>query len=155
MKKLLIIFMSMMMCLVLFSCKDKDGDPDMKKSETKAEKTVSVTIINDVEEADFWIMPHTEENLKTSLWGTATVPKLKAGEKQTVSIGEAENGKYIIRAIDADKAYFSASDMVLGDNYTVYFTTDESKYEAEIETLDENSKKVSSKHAFRGVLGAN
>lgn len=153
MKKVLLIILCVLTSMILFSC--KDGDDVKKNSETTSEKTISVTFVNDVEEADIWIMPHTQENLKTSLWGTATISKLNAGEKQTVSIGESEDEKYIVRIIDKDKAYYSASEMILETGYTVQFKTDDSKYEAAIVSLDQNGKEIASKKAFQGVFGAN
>ena len=115
----------------------------------------AVTFINDVEKADIWILPQTKENLKTSLWGTATISKLKPGEKKTISINDFEEGRYIVRIIDDDKAFYSANDIVLKENYTIRFKTDETKYEAELVTLDQNGEAVSKTEAFQGVLGAN
>ena len=122
---------------------------------SESNKTISVTFINDVEKADIWILPQTKENLKTSLWGTATISKLKPGEKKTISINDFEEGRYIVRIIDDDKAYYSANDIVLKENYTIRFKTDETKYEAELVTLDQNGEAVSKTEAFQGVLGAN
>lgn len=122
---------------------------------SESNKTISVTFINDVEKADIWILPQTKENLKTSLWGTATISKLKPGEKKTISINDFEEGRYIVRIIDDDKAFYSANDIVLKENYTIRFKTDETKYEAELVTLDQNGEAVSKTEAFQGVLGAN
>ena len=156
MKRIMLIVMCSVMCFVLFSCKNEDGESDMKVKETKPEKTVSVTFVNDVEEADIWILPQTEENLKTTLWGTASVSGLKAGEKAGVEVSAQDDGKYIVRIIDADKAYYSANDMILGDSGTVRFQTGDTKYEAEIVSLDRSGSVLSSKkEAFQGVLGAN
>ena len=122
---------------------------------SESNKTISVTFINDVEKADIWILPQTKENLKTSLWGTATISKLKPGEKKTISINDFEEGRYIVRIIDDDKAFYSANDIVLKEKYTIRFKTDETKYEAELVTLDQNGEAVSKTEAFQGVLGAN
>lgn len=122
---------------------------------SESNKTISVTFINDVEKADIWILPQTKENLKTSLWGTATISKLKPGEKKTISINDFEEGRYIVRIIDDDKAYYSANDIILKENYIIRFKTDETKYEAELVTLDQNGEAVSKTEAFQGVLGAN
>jgi len=122
---------------------------------SESNKTISVTFINDVEKADIWILPQTKENLKTSLWGTATISKLKPGEKKTISINDFEEGRYIVRIIDDDKAYYSANDIILKENYIIRFKTDETKYEAELVTLDQNGEAVSTTEAFQGVLGAN
>ena len=125
----------------------------MKKNTAESGKTISVTFINEVEEADIWILPQTEENLKTSLWGTATISKLKSGERKTVGINGSSE-KYIVRIIDVDHAYYSADDIVLQDNYTIRFQTNESKYEASIVTSDTSGNAVTSENVFQGVLGA-
>ena len=122
---------------------------------SESNKTISVTFINDVEKADIWILPQTKKNLKTSLWGTATISKLKPGEKKTISINDFEEGRYIVRIIDDDKAYYSANDIILKENYIIRFKTDETKYEAELVTLDQNGEAVSKTEAFQGVFGAN
>ena len=152
MKRLLLLLLSVTMCSVLCSCKEKDGGSELK---SESNKTISVTFINDVEKADIWILPQTKENLKTSLWGTATISKLKPGEKKTISINDFEEGRYIVRIIDDDKAYYSANDIILKENYIIRFKTDETKYEAELVTLDQNGEAVSTTEAFQGVLGAN
>lgn len=125
------------------------------KAEQAESKTISVTVINEVIEADIWVLPQTEKNLKSSLWGTATISKLKAGDNKTVALSSVDdNEKYIVRIIDADKAYYSASDMVLGDGYTIRFKTGNTKFDSEIVSLDQNGTILLSKAAFQGVLGA-
>ena len=150
MKKLLLILLCATTCFVLFSCKEKDGEPDM----TEPNKTISVTFVNDVEKADIWILPQTEENRKTSLWGTATISKRDSGDKRTVEISSFDEGKYIVRIIDSDHAFYSADDMILGDNCTIHFKSDETKYESSIVVLDKDGKILYSKEAFQGVFGA-
>lgn len=44
-----------------------DGELYIKENALDLGKTISVTFINKVEEADIWILPQTEENLQTSL----------------------------------------------------------------------------------------
>lgn len=150
MKKPLLILLCLILSLMLFSCKGNGGESEMKNKT----KVISVTFINDVEEADIWILPQTEENLKTSLWGTATIPKLKAGEKTTVKLSDSAD-KYIVRIIDVDHAYYSADDITLSDGYSIHFKTDERKHEAVISDIDESGNVISSKEAFQGVFGAN
>lgn len=157
MKKLLSVLLCILLCFALSACKGKDDGSAMTNTdETKVQESISVTFINDVADADIWILPQTDENLRSSLWGTATISKLKAGDKRTADINNiSENGKYIVRIIDADHAYFSAKDMVLEDSYTIRFKTDDSKYEAKIISFDQNGKELFSKEAFQGVFGAN
>ncbi len=154
MKRLFVILLCISMSFVLFSCKESEGEPEMK-NETTPLKTC-VDFINEIEEADIWIMPQTKENLKTTLWGKATISKLKAGEKTTVYIDSVEDGeKYIIRIIDSDKIYYSANDIVLGDDYTILFDRDSESSQECITVLDTDGNTVSSSEAFQGALGAN
>ena len=155
MKKLLLIVLGAMLLICSAACKAEQGESDMKnKSQTNSAGKISVSFVNDVDEADVWILPQTKENLKTTLWGTPTLSKLKKGEKEIADIG-GETEKFIIRIIDTDHAYYAVNDIVLGDGYTVRFKTEESKFDAEIVVLDENGNKTASKeNVFEGMLGA-
>ena len=82
--------------------------------------TKTVTFVNTVRDADAWILPQTAANLKTTVWGTATVPKAKTGESRQVPLGEAgDGGFYIFRMIDADGFFHSANGIVLEDGWRV------------------------------------
>ena len=74
-------------------------------------KEISVTFVNGVEDADIWILPQTDENLGTTLWGT---PTLKDSVKDTIGTCRIEGGaeNYIVRIIDADEAYYAARDFM-------------------------------------------
>ena len=117
--------------------------------------TISVTFQNEVEEADVWLLPQTEENLKTSLWGTPSAGALEKGESVELTLtnpGYAE--AWLVRIIDRNKAYYSAQDLKLEDGYTVVFKSEGSKFDAVIEVHDANGTVVFSAKAFTGVLGA-
>lgn len=130
-----------------------EDETDRKETPAESGKTISVTFVNEVEEADIWILPQTEENLQTSLWGTATISKLKPGEQKTVGINGNQE-KYIVRIIDVDQAYYSANDIALDENYMIRFRTDESKFEAKLVTSDPEGNSVTSENIFQGVFGA-
>ena len=118
-------------------------------------KMISVTFINEVEAADVWILPQTEENLKTSLWGAPSFSKMSIGGSDTCVVNCASTGRYIVRIIDADGAYYAANDLVLDDHYTVRFETQGSKYEAAVVTLDDRGDRSAiTENVFKGVLGA-
>ena len=117
--------------------------------------TVSVSFQNEVEEADVWLLPQTEENLKTSLWGTPSAGALEKGESVELTLtnpGYAE--AWLVRIIDRNKAYYSAQDLKLEDGYTVVFKSEGSKFDAVIELHDASGAVVFSAEAFTGVLGA-
>ena len=114
---------------------------------------ISVTFVNGVEDADIWILPQTEENLKTSLWGTPTLKNSVKGSTGTCRIeGGAE--KYIVRIIDTDQAYYAANDFALHEGVTVKFSTDTDKYDSTLTVLDEIGNVIMTKDGvFEGVLG--
>ena len=115
---------------------------------------ITVSFVNGAEEADVWILPQTEANLKTTLWGTATVGALSAGETAEVSLEEAADAEtWLVRIIDRDHAYYSARDVVLEDGYSIIFRAEDSRYAAVIEVLDREGTVIFSHEAFTGVLG--
>lgn len=118
-------------------------------------ETMRVTFLNAVETADVWILPQTEENVKSSLWGTATIGKLGAGEQREVGIDETDGAEtYIIRIIDDDHAYYAVKDVRLGDGYSIRFQTSDTKYDAVIEIVDADENVLTAEPAFVGVFGA-
>ena len=111
----------------------------------------TITVINGAEEAEFWILPQTEENWRASLWGAATLPKLRAGDQATVTLPEGT--VYFVRIIDTDHAFYAANGVTIKDGYTLRFTTEDTKFEATIDVLDEAGTVISTWAAFEGVLG--
>ena len=117
--------------------------------------TVAVTFRNEVEKADVWILPQTEENLKTSLWGTPGASALGVGDSAELRLKDPEDAEaWLVRIIDDDHAYYSAQDLHLEDGYTVVFRSEGAKFEAVIEVLDPSGAVVFTAEAFTGVLGA-
>ena len=117
--------------------------------------TVSVGFRNEVEEADVWLLPQTEENLKTSLWGTPSAGALGKGASVELTLTNPEYAEaWLVRIIDRDKAYYSAQDLKLEDGYTVVFKSEGSKFDAVIEVHDAGGAVLFSANAFTGVLGA-
>lgn len=113
-----------------------------------------VTVVNEVEEADVWILPQTEENLKSSVWGTASVGKLGVGEAAELELEGSDSSAWIVRIIDADHAYYSVQDLTLEDGYRIVFQSADSKFDAVIQLQDESGAVLSTSEAFVGVLGA-
>ena len=117
--------------------------------------TVNITVRTEVEEADVWVLPQTEENRKTSLWRTPSAAALGAGETAELTLTDPENAEaWLVRIIDDDKAYYAAQDLKLEDGCTVVFRSEGSKFEAVIEVLDPTGTLVFTAEAFEGVLGA-
>lgn len=76
----------------------------------------TVTIINHVQTADIWLLPETQANLKTTLWGTATAAGVQTGENRQIPLCEpGENGCFILRMIDTQEFYYSANSLALSE----------------------------------------
>ena len=109
-----------------------------KASRTKTASNKTVTITNGVKDADIWILPETEENLKTTLWGEATVCGIKTDESCKAPLCEAgENGLYCIRMIDTDNIFYSADGIALNSGWTVRITGNDLQ-SIMVEVTDEN-----------------
>ena len=117
--------------------------------------TLEISFRNEVETADVWVLPQTEENRKSSLWGSPSAGKLGVGETAELTLSNPAYAEaWLVRIIDVDKAYYAAQDLRLEDGCTVVLRSEGSKFEAVIEVLDPSGAVVSSTEAFTGVLGA-
>ena len=85
MKKMVLLALLFLFGILLLGCKTRE-EPKMDSVPPNAENDAGITFINGVKEADIWILPATEENLKTTLWGTATIAKLKTDEAHQLSL---------------------------------------------------------------------
>ena len=140
MKKAVICLISM---LLLCGC---------KANRTSTVNDKAVTFINGINEADLWILPETEENLKTTVWGKATFSGIKANETQTVSLCEAgENGLYIIRMIDTGNTFYSADGITLEPGWTIKLKGNDLN-SLEFEVTDENGALLSTYRVFAASL---
>ena len=92
----------------------------------KTANSETVTFINGLKDADIWILPKTEENLKTTVWGKPTVSGIKADESRELPLCEAgDSGLYIIRMIDTGNILYSADGVMLESGWTVRITGDD------------------------------
>ena len=121
----------------------------------EANQTVNnktVTFINGVKAADVWILPETEENLKTTLWGTATVSGIKKNESREALLCEGgDDGLYIIRMIDTDNIYYSADGIMLEEGWTVHITGND-LYSVTVEVTDGNGVLKNTYEVFAASL---
>lgn len=98
----------------------------------------TVTFVNGIREADVWILPQTQENLKTTVWGTATISKVKTGETRQAPLCEpGEYGLYLLRMIDTDGFFYSANGVTLHDGWTIKINED-AVASVIVEVSDEN-----------------
>ena len=115
---------------------------------------MKIRFVNEVEDTDLWILPQTEKNLKTSLWGTATVAMLKKEDAIEAAIEETSDHLYILRLIDQRGALYSANDFELHDGDTIVFDAiDDDFVRARLTLLDKEGKEVKvAEEVFEGML---
>ena len=117
MKKAVFAAACLLILLCFCGCKPKE----INQMETTPKETI--TIINEFKQADVWLLPETEQNLKTTLWGTATASNVQKGESRSVALCEpGENGLYILRMIDTDHGYYAADGIALEAGQTLQLT---------------------------------
>lgn len=148
-KIILIAALVLAVGLSFFACRKTDPAGPGPTEQTGPE----ITLVNEAVKADFWILPDTEANRKTSLWGTASADDLEAGGKIKLKIGDpGDGGTYLVRVIDADGGFYSADGLTLAEGYTLRLTEEENLMAARIEVLDENGELIFSEPAFVGRL---
>ena len=153
MKKAVWIILCCLLLPLLCCCRaEEQSDP--AQPEPEIEYTRTVTFVNGVTEADVWLMPQTEANLKTSLWGTATASEVKTGESREVRLPEpGDTGCYIFRMIDVDQFYYSANDLVLEDGWTFRITMEENDLETlTVEVTDADGAVMGTYSVFAAML---
>lgn len=145
MKKTIAVIGCLMLLLLACSCKSKEQN-DMGSKTTK-----TVIFTNAVQEADVWLLPQTEANLKTTVWGTASASGVKTGESRKISVGEpGEEGRYLFRMIDADGYYYSADGLTLEDGWTLQLTGE--KPRAALEVANEKGESAGTYEVFAAKL---
>ncbi len=99
---------------VLAACVPKGQSQQAETpSPDDASPKITVSFVQDTgEKADVWIIPDTEKNRKTSVWGTATIARTEPGKEAAVTLNE---GTYLFRMIDEDEMYYEANGIVLKD----------------------------------------
>ena len=146
MKKALIFILCLITPLVLLSCSANESE----NIKTKAVGTF--TVINDIKEADIWILPETAENNKTTVWGKADVSKIQRGESRSVPLYETGGkGRYILRMIDTDSFFYSANGIELKPDYTLRIKETETKTIV-AEASDENGMLMNTYDVFSARL---
>lgn len=122
MDKTALIILCLLMLLLLGGCKTKEqNDPLAVPDKT-------VTVQNEVKDANVWILPETEENKKTTVWGAATAANVQTGEGREVPLCEpGDGGLYLLRMIDTDSFYYAASGLKLDAGFTITLKEDENR----------------------------
>ena len=150
-KRWLVFLLGVMVMSGLVGCgKPKDGE-----AQTAAvTEEITVGFVNEVAEADVWVLPQTPENLKTTRGGAATVSGLAAGERQDLRLSRTEQDQvWMVRILDRDHGYYAARDLALEEGYCLEFRSDGDRLQAVLRVLDRDGKEISSQEAFVGTLG--
>jgi rhodanese-related sulfurtransferase len=120
--------------------------------EGSAMEQQTVWFLNGVKDADVWILPQTESNLKTTVWGTATASKVQTGERRETSLcAPGDGGYYMLRMIDAEHFYYSANSITLKAGWTLEIKGDD-LHSVTLEVSDENGALVSTYEVFAARL---
>ena len=146
MKKTALIIVFLMAMLIACGCENGE------QSNMEIEKTKQITFINELNSADVWILPQTEQNLKTTVWGTAIISKADTDQSVSAMIPEpSEDGLYIFRMIDTDGYYYSANGLTIEAGWTVKILGEDLN-SVTIEVTDENGALQKTYEAFAARL---
>lgn len=146
MKKTALIIVFLMAMLIACGCENGE------QSNMEIEKTKQITFINELNSADVWILPQTEQNLKTTVWGTAIISKADTSESVSAMIPEpSDDGLYIFRMIDTDGYYYSANGLTIEAGWTVKILGEDLN-SVTIEVTDENGALQKTYEAFAARL---
>lgn len=123
-----------------------------KENNMKLEKNKAIVFTNKVTDADLWILPMTEKNLKTTVWGIPSSSKVKTGESRRVSLCEpGSNGLYILRMIDTDSFFYSADSIKLEPDWKLTISGEDLQ-SVSVEVTDENGAFKKSYKVFAARL---
>ena len=152
MKKMVFLALLFLFGILLLGCKNRE-EPKMDSVPPNAENDAGITFINGVKEADVWILPATEENLKTTLWGTATIAKLKTDEAHRLSLQALGGpGDYIIRMIDTEGMYYASDRIPLEEGYSLQIKKDDQPMSVVLEVMNADGVLVETYSVFAARL---
>ena len=146
---LLILILSV---VVLFAC--ASGSSTSKDAQEVApEETITIGFVNSVKTADVWIIPDTEENRKTSVWGTASVKNAEPEKEYPVSIPHNDGDTYLLRMIDKDHIYYESKSVTLLEGYSlVIYRNEENGRDIRLVVYDSDGKELTDESVFNAAL---
>ena len=155
MKKPALIVLLLLLLALGCACggEEPSADPDPPADPAPAADEVFITFRNEVETADIWLLPQTEENRHSSLWGTATLSELATGAESQVSLTALGGpGTYILLAIDVEEMYYEASDVELAAGYTLRLSESDDPWTVTLDVTDASGAQVASYSVFAARL---
>lgn len=138
MKKSLCSIILAVLSISLCACGGEPQTDPKPAAETESPQaeTISIILRNEVREADVWIIPDTEDNRSTSIWGTATVAGAAPGSDYSAELAESDTYEYLLRMIDTEGIYYEANTLTLSDGCTVTLTQNGNEVKLEIRDAD-------------------
>ncbi|MDO4961677.1 MAG: hypothetical protein Q4E57_07490 [Eubacteriales bacterium] len=80
----------------------------------------TVNFVNNAEKTALWIIPDTEDNRKTTLWGEAVLGDVEKGSSHEITLETYIYGTaWLLRMIDKDQMYYEVNGVELRDGCTI------------------------------------
>ena len=105
-----------------------------------------------MENADIWLIPNTEENRKTALWGTASIKNAEQEKEYSVEIPKNPGYMYLLQMIVVRHIYYDSKAIRLGDGYSLLLYRDKENEDVRLVIYDEAGEKISDESVFNAVL---
>lgn len=121
-----------------------------KKNENLTGSSISVSFTSQIESADVWIIPNTEENRKTTNLGKAIIPKAVAGSEYSVLLPDIESHEYILRMIVDNNMYYESGYFWLTSGSTMEVTVQDNSFTLVTHSAD--GKTTTRSSVFRNSL---
>lgn len=150
MKKIWGFTILVVLSLFLCACGAEAPEGEIEEINNTPVETINIHFRNEVQEADAWIIPNTEENRGTSLWGTATVAKSTPGTEYTARVTRSETDEYLLYMIDVGGMYYDSGAITLLEDYTV--TISEAEDEVQLAIADAAGETIFKKSIFKAAL---
>ena len=152
MKKKALTALCLLCLLLCCACGAEENPADPGPAEPAGED-VFITFRSEITTADIWLLPRTEQNLHSSLWGTATLPQLAGGTEAQVSLTALGGpGVYILRAIDENEIFYEADELELEAGYTLCLSESDDPWTVTLEVTDSACAPVASYDVFAAAL---
>lgn len=148
----IVLFILILSAVFLFAC--ASGSRTSKDAQEVApEETITIGFVNSVQTADVWIIPDTEENRKTSVWGTASVKNAEPEKEYPVSIPRNDGDTYLLRMIDKDHIYYESKSVTLLEGYSlIIYRNEENDWDIRLVVYDSDGKELTDESVFNAAL---
>ena len=146
---LLILILS---AVVLFACASGRRTSE-DALEVAPEEIITISFVNSIQTADVWIIPDTEENRKTSVWGTADLKNAEPEKEYSVPIQRNDGDTYLLRMIDKDHTYYESKSIMLKEGYSVIvYCSEKSNLDIRLAVYNENEEESENISLFHAAL---